>query len=104
MAKQAKTVLGLCPTYLRAEEAVDKLRLSGFRNTDVLALMPEGLSVLSGVLSWPAGSGISKQILTVHEDWLRQGGIVVCVRCTTEDWEKRAERVFENGAMTAAAG
>ena len=66
MAKEVKTVLGFCPTHAHAEEAVDKLRLSGFRNTDVSALMQDGGDILGGVLSWPAGSDISRQEVAGH--------------------------------------
>jgi hypothetical protein len=65
-------------------------------------LIPEGSSAVRGVLSWPAGSGLSRQLAENHEDWLSHGGILICVRCATEDWEKRAERVLQR-SMAAAS-
>jgi len=103
MAKQVKTVLGFCPTHAHAEEAVDKLRLSGFRNTDVSALMRDGGDIFGGVLSWPTGSDISKTVEPYQADWINQGGIVLCVRCSTAEWEKRAEHVLQRSMVTAGA-
>jgi hypothetical protein len=103
MTREVKTVLGFCPSHAHAEEAVDKLRLSGFRNTDVSALMRDGGDVFGGVLSWPAGSEISKQETREHTEWINQGGIVLCVRCSNADWEKRAEHVLQRTAAVAGA-
>jgi hypothetical protein len=101
MTRDVKTVLGFCPTHAHAEEAVDKLRLSGFRNTDVSTLMRDG--VVFGVLSWPAGSDISTQETHQHADWINQGGIVLCVRCSNSEWEKRAEHVLHRSMAAAGA-
>lgn len=103
MTRQVKTVLGFCPTHAHAEEAVDKLRLSGFRNTDVSALMKDSRDVFGGVLSWPAGSDITKLETRQHKDWLDQGGIVLCVRCSNSEWEKRAEHVLYRSMAVAGA-
>jgi hypothetical protein len=103
MAKQVKTVLGFCPTHVHAEEVVDKLRLSGFRNTDVSALMPDGGDIFGGVLSWPAGSDIAKKDEPCHADWINQGGIVLCVRCANPEWEKRAQHVMQRSMAAAGA-
>jgi hypothetical protein len=102
MTTNARVVLGFCPTHADAEEAVDRLRLSGFRNTDVSALVPEEL-VLLGALHWPAGPCMSHQQAREHEDWLRNGGIVLSVRCSNADWIRRADRVFSVTLATAAA-
>lgn len=103
MTKQVKTVLGFCPNHAHAEEAVDKLRLSGFRNTDVSALMRDGGDIYGGVLSWPAGSGISNQEAQVHTQWIDQGGIVIFVRCANSEWEKRAEQVLQRTMAAVGA-
>jgi hypothetical protein len=104
MTKQVKTVLGFYQTHAHAEEAVDKLRLSGFRNTDVSAAMRDGGDVFfSGVLSWPAGSLISEQEVEVHREWIDQGGIVISVRCANAEWEKRAEQVLRKTMAAAGA-
>jgi hypothetical protein len=103
MTKQVKTVLGFCSTHALAEEAVDKLRLSGFRNTDVAALMRDCIDDFGSVLSWPAGSGISKQEATEHTDWIDQGGIVLCVRCSNVEWERRAQQVLQRTMAAAGA-
>ena len=103
MTKQVKTVLGFCSTYALAEEAVDKLRLSGFRNTDVAALMRDCNDDFGSVLNWPAGSDISKQEAYTHADWINGGGVVLCVRCASFEWERRAERVLQRTVMTAGA-
>lgn len=74
-------VFGIYPTRIHAEEAVDALRDSGFRNTDISALFPDNLgtkdfahemhtkapegtaagatsgAVLGGVLGWLVGVG-----------------------------------------------
>jgi hypothetical protein len=76
------SVFGIYPSQTSLEEAVDSLRLSGFRNTDVSALLPENVGtkdfghqkgskapegttagavsgvVLGGVLGWLAGVGL----------------------------------------------
>jgi hypothetical protein len=104
MAKQVKTILGFCPTRAHAEEAVDKLRLSGFRNTDVAALMPQGGDGPVGVLSWPAGFGAAKQAVLPHRDWMDHGGFVICVQCASADWEVRAKHVLQRGVAVAGAG
>jgi hypothetical protein len=104
MTKQVKTVIGFCPTHGHAEEVVDKLRLSGFRNTDVSALMQDGGDVAGGVLSWPAGSNPLKQEESnPHAEWIEQGGIVLYVRCSSAEWEKRAENVLRTGVAAAGA-
>ena len=103
MTREVKTVLGFCPTHAHAEEAVDKLRLSGFRNTDVSALMRNSEDIFGGVLSWPAGSDISKHETRQHAEWINQGGIVLCVRCSNTEWEKRAEHVLHRSMMAAGA-
>jgi hypothetical protein len=103
MAREVKTVLGFCPTHAHAEEAVDKLRLSGFRNTDVSALMMDGGGNFGGVLGWPAGSNIPKQEIRKHMEWINHGGIVLCVWCSNPDWEKRAEHVLQRSMAAAGA-
>jgi hypothetical protein len=103
MTNQDKTVLGFFPTHALAEEAVDKLRLSGFRNTDVAALMRDGGNPFGSVLNWPAGSDISKQEAQTHADWISHGGVVLCVRCANFEWERRAERVLQRTVVTAGA-
>jgi hypothetical protein len=100
--QQVKTVLGFCPTHAHAEEAVDKLRLSGFRNTDVSALLRDGGNIFGSVLSWPAGY-ISNQEICDHKEWIDQGGIVLYVRCSNIEWETRAERVLHRSMATAGA-
>jgi hypothetical protein len=76
------SVFGIYPTQTSLEEAVDSLRLSGFRNTDISALLPENSgtkdighqkstkapegtaagaasgAVLGGVLGWLVGVGM----------------------------------------------
>jgi len=101
--QQVKTVLGFCPTRAHAEEAVDKLRLSGFRNTDVSALMRDSGNVLGCVLGWPAGSDISEQKDWEHADWINQGGIVLYVHCSNSDWEKRAQHVLDRSVRAVGA-
>jgi hypothetical protein len=103
MTKQVKTVLGFFPSRAHAEEAVDKLRLSGFRNTDVSVLMQDGGSNFGGVLGWPAGSSISKQLALEHAEGIKQGGVVLCVRCANADWERRAEHVLHRSLAAAGA-
>jgi len=104
MTKQVKTVIGFCPTPGHAEEVVDKLRLSGFRNTDVSALMQDGGDVSGGVLGWPAGSDPLKQgEANLHAEWIEQGGIVLYVRCSSAEWEKRAEDVLRKSVAVAGA-
>ena len=103
MTREVKTVLGYCPTHAHAEEAVDKLRLSGFRNTDVSALMRDGGDIFGGVLSWPAGSDVPKQEIRKHMEWINQGGIVLCVWCANSEWEKRAEHVLQRNMAAAGA-
>jgi hypothetical protein len=102
MTREAKTVLGFCSNHVHAEEAVDKLRLSGFRNTDVSALMRDG-GVVFGVLSWPAGSDIPTHEARQHADWINQGGIVLSVRCSNSEWERRAEHVLYKSMAAAGA-
>jgi hypothetical protein len=94
MAKQAKTVLGFCPNHVHAEDAVDKLRLSGFRNTDVSALMRE--EMCRGVLNWPAGN----ERCDGHDDWVGGGGVVLIVRCDNPYWERRAEQILRMAPTT----
>jgi hypothetical protein len=103
MAKQLKTVLGFCPTRAHAEEVVDKLRLCGFRNTDVAAFMPDYGASVVGVLSWPAGAGVSKQAVLQHQDWVSGGGIVISVQCASAEWERRAEHVLQRDAAAVGA-
>jgi hypothetical protein len=100
MARQAKTVFGFCANHNHAEEFVDRLRLSGFRNTDVSALMGQGVS--SGILNWVSGPGVPKSEVRQHEEYIQNGGVVLCVHCDNADWEKRAERVFQRSAAAAA--
>ncbi len=102
MARKAKTVFGFCPTHADAEEAVDRLRLSGFRNTDVSALMPDTV-VFRGVLGWTAGPGIPAHEMLEYEPWVKGGGILLCVRCDNADWLRRAEQVLERSAVAATA-
>jgi hypothetical protein len=42
MAKNV-AVFGICPTYARAQLAVDELRLQGFRSADISVLYPENV-------------------------------------------------------------
>jgi len=100
MSRKAKTVVGFCPTLADAEEAVDRLRLSGFRNTDVSTLRPDSV-ICGGVLSWPAGSGVPKQEAREHETWVSTGGIVLWVVCVNADWVRRAQKVFERSLAAA---
>jgi hypothetical protein len=102
MAKKAKTVVGFCPTIAHAEEAVDRLRLSGFRNTDISILMKDDGDVSSGALRWIAGPAMPKNEARHHEEWISRGGIVISVRCEHSAWERRAEHVLERSF--AAAG
>lgn len=104
MARQLKTVLGFCPTRAHAEEAVDKLRLCGFRNTDVAAFMPDYGASVAGVLSWPAGAGVSKQAVMQHQEWVSRGGVVISVQCASAEWEKRAEHVLHCSVAAMGAG
>jgi cell division septation protein DedD len=98
MTRKAKTIVGFCPTLADAEEAVDRLRLSGFRNTDVSALRPDSV-IVGGALRWAAGPGIPKQEARQHEvqleTFISTGGIVLCVSCNNADWVRRAQNVFE---------
>ena len=103
MAKQVKTILGFCPSHAHAEDAVDKLRLCGFRNTDVSALMRDGGDIFGGVLGWPAGLRISAREAAEHEEWVNRGGIVLFVRCANADWERRAEQVLQKSFAAAGA-
>jgi hypothetical protein len=103
MARKATTVVGFCPTHAHAEEAVDRLRLSGFRNTDVSALMRDGGEISCGVLAWAAGPDISTNDARQHQAWISTGGIVIWVQCDNADWERRAERVLQSTAAVAGA-
>ena len=81
MAGKNTAVFGIYPTYSAVEGAVDALRASGFRNTDISVLFPENVgskdfahekgtkapegvaagatsgAVVGGVLGWLAGIG-----------------------------------------------
>jgi hypothetical protein len=81
MSGKNMAVFGIYPTYATVERAVDELRASGFRNTDISVLLPENVgtkdfahskgtkapegattgagtgAVVGGALGWLAGIG-----------------------------------------------
>ena len=100
MSGDNSAVFGIYSTHVSADAAVDTLKTSGFRSTDVSVLFPPVATLADpGVIIGSSGAliglGITEHQGSRYERRMRTGGILVSVRADDHHWASKGKRILE---------
>ena len=101
MSGENSAVFGIYSTHVSADAAVDTLKTSGFRSTDVSVLFPPVATLADpgGAITGSSGAliglGIADHQGKRYERRMRTGGILLSVRTDDHHWASKGKRILE---------